>query len=237
MKVWNDKEVVDLFKGVEAAKSEQKALKEAFKKHATTYGRKQNSVRNYYYHEVDNLKGDAKRCKRLGINLSVHDKTHFKSFDKTAEEDLFEEIEKLMQEGLSVRSACLKLSKGDLTLMTRYQNKYQNMKRKLKADNIIQFRQRILTDSDINSLFLGLVKLIKRNALEEERGKGELLLKKAFDELGEKERQIEQLKTEFEKLKTENFKLMKQFKEMDKKRALEIHLNKNRVDKKVEDKV
>ncbi len=231
MKIWSDGEVKALFKEVESVKADGLSLKEAFLSHAQRYGRKQNSVRNYYYHEVDNLLGDAGRCKRLGIDISVHDKTHFESFDKLAEENLFEEIEKLLSEGLSVRSACLKLSGGDLTLMTRYQNKYQNMKKKLGAENVIPFRQKLLTESDINSLFLGLVKLIKKTALEEEKSKDGDLLKKAFEEIGRKDRQLEELKAKFEKLKIENEALKLDF---DKRVALKIHLDKNRLDKKEE---
>ncbi len=208
MKNWNDREVKELFVEVEKCKKESVSLKEAFLAHAKTFNRKPNSVRNYYYHEVDNLQNDVERTQRLGIDLSKHVKTHFEGFDKVQEGELFEKIEKLTIEGLSVRSACLKLSGGNLTLMTRLQNKYQNMKRKLekKEDKIIPFKQKRLTESDINNLFLGLVKLIKKTAVEEVQnnsGTNELL-KKAFKELNEKDVQIVKLKHENEKLKAEN---------------------------------
>ncbi len=229
MKIWSDSEVKALFGEVEKTKAQQSSLKKAFIIHAQKFGRKQNSVRNYYYHEVDNLLKDSQRCNRLGIDISVHDKTHFESFDKLAEENLFEEIEKLLAEGLSVRSACLKLSGGDLTLMTRYQNKYQNMKKKLSAENVIPFRQKLLTESDINSLFLGLVKLIKKTALEEEKSKDGQLLKRAFEEIGRKDKQLEELKNKFEMLKLENEALKTDF---DKRAAFKSHLDKNRLQKK-----
>lgn len=235
MNIWKDEEVKALFEEVESCKMEQNSLKLAFKRHAERFGRKQNSVRNYYYHEVDNLKNDKKRLQKLGINLQEHIKNHFVGFDKVQEEDLFENIEKLVGQGMSVRSACLKLSNGDLTVMTRYQNKYQNMRRKVETvDNIIPFRQKSLTDSDINSLFMGLVKLIKKTAMEEAMEKSkdaqQLLMKKMFSENAKKDKQIEMLKVEFEKLRKENQLLLQQIQteKVDKKLALQRHLYKKR---------
>ena len=169
MKIWNDDEVKNLFAEVENCKKKSVSLKEAFVNHAKKFSRKPNSVRNYYYHEVDNLKDDVKRCERLSIDLRLHQKNHFENFDENEQSLLVEKIDALVGQGMSVRSACYKLCKGDLTLMTRYQNKYQSVKKeKLKTknvDNVILFKnkQKVLTDNDINSLFLGLVKLIKKS--------------------------------------------------------------------------
>lgn len=206
MKIWGNIEVKELFEAVENCKKKNVALRDAFVLHANKYNRRPNSVRNYYYHEVDNLAADSLRCKKLGINISFHTKSHFTSFEKSEEEELFEKIEALVQKGFSVRSACKKLSGGDLGKMTRIQNKYQNMKRKLaKPDNIIPFKQTSLSDSDINSLFMGLLKLIKKTALEEAQAatktSGEVL-KKAFSEIARKEKEISTLKQELLKLKT-----------------------------------
>ena len=132
MKIWNDGEVKALFENVENCKKNKVALVEAFAEHAKKFSRRPNSVRNYYYHEVDNLDADKVRAAKLRIDISKHKKAHFKNFDKVQEGDLFGEIDRLTSEGLSVRAACLKLSNGDLALMTRYQNKYQNMRRKLE---------------------------------------------------------------------------------------------------------
>ena len=117
---------------------------------------------------------------------------------------------------MSVRSACFKLSNGDMTLMTRLQNKFQNMKKEREPNNIITFRkkQKILTESDINSLFMGLVKLIKKNTTEEmtekfkeEKETKEYLLKKAYLELNKKEKELNSLKERYESIKAENLKL------------------------------
>lgn len=234
MKIWKDEEVKSLFKVVEQCKKSGEALRQAFVTHAQNFKRQPNSVRNYYYHEVDNLAQDESRRKRLKINLLGHEKTHFVEFDKAQENELFERIEKLVASGKSVRSACLQLSNGNLTAMTRLQNKFQNMKRKLgankseSANNIIPFKnaQKALTDADINSLFLGLVKLIKKTALDEARQTASApneLLRKAFLDLGKKDREMKSLKAEFEHLKAENQALRLKV-EQDKKTALQQHI-------------
>lgn len=233
MKCWNDEEVKALFCEVENCKTKQKALREAFVLHAQKFNRKPNSVRNYYYHEIDNLKKDEIRNKKLQVDLSKHIKTHFQNFDKYQEEELFEKIEKYVENGMSVRGACLKLSKGDLLLMTRYQNKYQNMKRKIQSNNIIPFKQqsRTLSDNEINSLFLGLVKLIKKSAQEEINSTNrvpEQLLKKSIIDLNKENKEISTLKFEYEKLKKENSELLSKIKQ-NKKEAFEAHILKNRI--------
>ena len=236
---WNDQEVKSLFAEVEDCKRQNKALKNAFVNHAKKFHRQPNSVRNYYYHEVDNLLQDAKRSKTLGIDIQKHSKSHFSGFDKEAEEKLFEDVDNMTRQGLSVRSACMKLSGGNLTEMTRLQNKYQNMKRKLNANGkIILFRKRkVLTESDINSLLMGLVRLIKKNAIEDfvERSKLEkqssnFLLKKAFVDLQRKDKQIAELRADFEQLKTENQKLVGQIElfSASKQARLKNHIVKKR---------
>lgn len=246
MKIWKDEEVKDLFKEVESCKHGQTALKNAFCLHAKKYKRKPNSVRNYYYLEVENLKNDHARCKKLDIDLSNHDKTHFQNFGENEGNNLLEEVKNLTQQGLSVRSACLKLSDGDLTKMTRYQNKYQNMKKKFENDGkIIPFKQKqkMLTESDINSLFMGLVKLIKKTAVDDfmekskvERQSSNYLLKKAFLDLNQKDKQIAELRKDFEILKTENEKLQVELSSMnsDKHNALKKHLSKKNFENIVE---
>lgn len=242
MKIWKNEEVMSLFKNVEECKQNQKALKKAFSEHAKKFGRKPNSVRNYYYHEVDNLAEEKERCRILGVDISKHTKTHFDNFDKEQESELFEKIENLTKKGLSVRSACLKLSNGNLADMTRFQNKYQNMKKKLDInnDNIIPFKQRqkALTEGEINSLFMGLVRLIKKTAIEDfaetrktEKESSEILLQKAFFDLNKKDKQIAQLQESFEELKEENSKLLFKLKNLSssKQEALKTHLTKKKM--------
>lgn len=245
MKIWKNVEVKDLFEAVEDCKKRGEPLKLAFVSHAKKYSRKPNSVRNYYYKEVENLKIDKKRCDFLGISIENHEKTHFAHFSESQEKKLLEDIDKLVADGDSVRTACQKLSGGDLTEMTRLQNKYQNMKKKDKKNNIIVFKQRqkLLTESDINSLFMGLVKLIKKTAIDEfmektklEKQSSAYLLKKAFVDLGRKDKQITALRQEFEDLKKENENLKTRLESLslDKTKMLKSHLEKRKYEKSTE---
>ena len=201
--LWTDLEVKDLFNTVENTKKKREALKKAFSLHAQKYSRQPNSVRNYYYHEVDNLVKNNIRANRLGIDLSKHEKVAIKYFSKVQEDELIQKIEKMINEGFSVRKACFTLANKDVGLMLRYQNKYRNhlsRNSKTQGDNIIKFsnkRKDNLTDNDINSLFLGLVRLVKKKANEEisekykfEMEKTNTMLRKAIVEIGEKDEEI-----------------------------------------------
>ncbi len=239
MKIWKNEEVKALFYEVEDCKKDNVSLKVAFEKHARNFKRKPNSVRNYYYKEVDNLSFDEERCLTLGIDLTKHKKTHFVCFEQQESENMVQEIEKLTKLGMSVRSACYKLAKGDLTQMTRMQNKYQNMKK----CNIIPFRNKksFLSENEINSLFLGLVRLIKKTAVEEfsEKAKqGEenlqLLMKKAFSDLNKKDEKIAQLQQAFEEVKKENQELLTKLKSNEKKQSLKQHLSKKHISEMIE---
>ena len=223
--IWKNQEVKDLFLEVEQIKDDNKPLKNAFLNHAKKYNRKPNSVRNYYYHEIDNLSKDKKRLEKLKIDLAKHEKSSIVYFSKQEEEDLLKQIDNLVQSGMSVRKACLSLSKGDVGQMLRYQNKYRNFIAKnrsqtnenINSEKIIKFTKKrtTLTDTEIQSLFMGLVRLVKRNTLEEITDKvkadfenANKELRQAIFELHNKEKEYKDLKNEFIKLKNENTKLM-----------------------------
>ena len=166
----------------------------AFEEVARKTNRKANSVRNYYYK-----------------NLSVEKKS-FKSFSQADIKQLLREIILGTSRGESVRSICLHLANGDKGKMLRFQNKYrailrsspqhiEKIKIELEAqgylvklpyqpsffDNVVTLPERNdkrITDSDINNLFMGLMRLIKRQAEDGART------------------QIEILKAEIERLKT-----------------------------------
>lgn len=220
---WNDLEIKELFNLVEEFKKQNKPLKDAFLQHSLKFKRKPNSVRNYYYACVDSLQNDLAKASSLGIDLSIHNKLDFKYFSKQEEKDLINKIDELVKSGLSIRKACLNLSNGDVKKMLRYQNKYRNYITKSKKgvkkmDNIIAFTNRkktLLSDSDITSLFIGLVRLVKKNAMQEveerdraARESANQSLKKALVELGRKDKEIEKFKEELVKLKLENSKLI-----------------------------
>ncbi len=229
--IWKNSEVKELFEVVENYKEKNKSLKLAFISHAQKYGRKPNSVRNYYYHEVDNLKEDGTRLEKLGINLSLHSKTNVAYFSPEEEKALMKEVDDMVQKGISVRKACLTLSGGDISQMLRYQNKYRNYLAKNKKnqqnidkndklekpDNVITFKRmgKTLSDSEVQSLFMGLVRLVKRNALEEseEAYKARLTqanesLRKAIAKLSTSQRDNDKLKEELSKVKNENSRLV-----------------------------
>lgn len=216
---WKDSELRELFESVESVKADNKPLKEAFILHANKYSRKPNSVRNFYYFALDQLKNDLAKTKRLGIDLGKHSKNKIEYFSSKEEEELALKIEKLVKSGMSIRKACFQISGGDVNLMLRYQNKYRNFvaKKKPLPNNIIAFtgkKSLKLTENDINSLFLGLVRLVKRNATEEveaktkfERENANQALRSALVDINKKERELDKLKEELLRLKTENSRL------------------------------
>lgn len=225
--IWKNSEVKELFSVVEDFKKQNKSLREAFLAHAEKYGRKPNSVRNYYYHEVDNLKEDERRLKNLGINLDKHNKTSIIYFSQEEEEKLMHDIDKMVKSGVSVRKACYTLSGGDVGQMLRYQNKYRNYLAKNtqkassslgKDSNIIQFKkvqQRTLSEEEVQSLFIGLVRLVKKSAIEESEEKYRKIiteanenLRKAMLALNNRERDFNKLKEEFARIKNENSSLV-----------------------------
>lgn len=219
--IWKNEEVKDLFEVVEKYKKENKSLRFAFAEHAQKYQRKPNSVRNYYYHEVDNLKFDNRRRKEIGIDLKNHEKSEIKYFSLEEENSLMKKIDMQVRQGISVRKACQNLSDGNVELMLRYQNKYRNFLSKQKpkenTSNIIKFakKRETLSDGELQSLFMGLVRLVRKNAYEEANEKLILnyektndQLRKTIVELHGKERELQQLKSEFLKLKNENEKLI-----------------------------
>ena len=208
---WQDEEVKTLFKFVEVKKSEGVPLIKIFDEFAKCTSRQQNSVRNYYYKEIKHLNENKDRLIKLGINLKNHLSKTPEPFSENDTKNVIENIKKLINEGYSVRGACLKLAGGNATKMVRYQNKYRSevkykkVEKMEKMDNIIKMpiKKDIMSDEDINALFLGLVKLVKK----QEASKAKMLfenelvhanekLKRAIIDIANKQSQIEKLKTE-----------------------------------------
>jgi len=142
----------------------------AFEEVAKKTNRKPNSVRNYYY------------------KFLAREKAKFVPFSAAEVKRSLREIILGTSRGESVRSICLRLADGDTSKMLRFQNKYRTILRhqpqKLAAiaheletqgylvktpakSNIVMLPERKnknLTDLDINNLFLGLVRLVKKQA-------------------------------------------------------------------------
>lgn len=219
---WNNKEIKALFSHVELCTQKGMTLTKAFESYATSNARKPNSVRNYYYAELDNLEKNENIRKKLEIDLSKHVKTNPNFFSNEEADKTMREINELVKKGNSVRKACLTLGGGDITKMVRLQNKYRTMKKDEKTptaslpENIISMPQKTmrLSETEINSLFLGLVKLIKTSVKQElnlkmqkDTENANLLLRQTLVNLSNKEQQIAKLKKSFELLRAENKKL------------------------------
>lgn len=214
LNVWEDEEVKSLFKFVEVKKSEGVPLIKIFNLFAKCVNRKQNSVRNYYYREIKNLKENKNRELRLGINLKNHIAKTPEPFSEKDTKEVVSNIKSLLEQGYSVRGACLELAGGDAGKMVRYQNKYraevkykQNEKEKNEGikSNVIKMpvKSNILSDDDISALFLGLVKMVKKQAevkakmlVEGELKRANENLKLAILEIASKKHEIERLKNQ-----------------------------------------
>ena len=208
---WEDEEVKYLFETVKQIKQKHKPLCYAFVLHANKYGRHHSSVKNYYYFELNSLSRDSDRCLRLGLELNDFVKQQKNNFSNVEKKKVVDYIDSNLKNGISVRKSCTDLAQGDLTKLQRYQNKYYNEKAKQKNINnskVINFSEHKsklsqgLTDSDINMLFLGLVRLIKREAVKDvsEQLKKEcefatLNYQKVISLLKEKENEVDKLKS------------------------------------------
>ncbi len=236
---WKDEEIKKLFGFVEEGKQKHLSLLSIFKSYAEMTKRKPNSVRNYYYLELGQLQNDKSKCQRLGIDLKNHEKIKQTPFDEKEEKEVVKSILRLCAKGMSVRKACLKLAGDDLGKMIRFQNKYRNVLKgnqvllsrciqELKDEGIeVNIKQKVtprpnnilvmpkqkgaLSDKDIEALFMGLVRLVKRVANEQAEVQNRIEMKrtndnlaKAYVELSSKESEIKSLSTSLEKLKTEN---------------------------------
>lgn len=231
--LWKDEEVKKLFSHIEDCTKKGICLTTAFKIYAESNKRKPNSVRNYYYAELSHLEENSQRRQNLGIDISLHQKTMPKYFSQDETNQQITQILKLYHQGYSIRKACLKIANGNIDQMVRLQNKYrtvlkkqpeiiQNIEKNLEnvgieikklPTNIISMpsRKTNLSESDINSLFMGLVKLIKNQAKQEystlSQKQHELAnnsLRQMMLSISEKEKQIESLRKSFELLKNEN---------------------------------
>lgn len=235
---WDNLQIKKLFSTVEKAKNENKSLLEAFKIFAKKTGRKPNSVRNFYYQEVENLKTDLKRAEELGISPEKHNVVNAKKFSNEETKKLVKEILRQKCLGSSVRKACLNLANGDAGKMIRYQNKFRSVlcgnkklyseclddlrkeglgEKQLKKNNVVFMKkqeEKRLSDDDINSLFLGLIRLVKRSAaqsaakeFESESEFASNALRNSLSKLALANQKLEALSCELEKVKTRSLKL------------------------------
>ena len=269
---WKNEEVINLFATVEKFKKENKSLLEAFAEYSKLSGRKRNSIRNYYYLELANLQQNTERAKSLNINTSLHLISPVKSFSEEETNKVIKELLKLKCMGYSVRKACLKLANNDINEMVRIQNKYRSLLKtnpnfiksllnSLKQEglsevkettlnNVVYFKKpepKTVSEKDINTLFLGLIKLVKKSAAESvekslladldfansslrktlvKLSKTEQELKETTIKLKNQEEELNKLKLENSYLKTEiaNFLTLKN-KPENKQKTLSAFIN------------
>lgn len=224
---WNKEEIKTLFNFIKEQTDQTQTRAQAFTSYAKKANRKPNSVRNYYYLELEYLQKNIKEAQMLGIDLAFHQKQEPNYFSEEETKKCMDDIKKLVEKGNSVRKACLVLSGGNIEQMVRLQNKYRSLKKTEKtaktskpfspsfANNIISMpeRNKGLTEQEINSLFLGLLKLIKASAKQEyltelskKTQEKNHELRKTLISLNEKEKELKKLRENFELLKQENNK-------------------------------
>ena len=110
---WSDEESKLLWETADEAQQQGLPLKAVFERIAEKTGRRPNSIRNYYYAQVQKREGGAQRPAR------------FVPFTQQEVDWLMEQVLTARAQGQSVRSCLQALSGGDHSLMLRYQNKYR----------------------------------------------------------------------------------------------------------------
>lgn len=213
---WDVEEVKTLFKYVEVKKSEGMPLIQIFAEYAKCTHRHKNSVRNYYYKELANIKNNLRVANIIGIDINNHKVNKGIPFSKEEEDSLVKKIDSLIDNGYSVRKACLELSEGNVPKMLRLQNKYRSLIKKDKGNSnmgqIIKMpvTNNRITDEDIKALFMGLVKLVKKQEQENAKAlyeselfKANEKLKLAMNNLIVKQNEIDTLNKKIELIKVE----------------------------------
>lgn len=215
--------IAHLFKRVTETNS---SLSKVFTECGRKWKMSKDSVRNLYYNNYEFVKNNENFCLKNNIDREKLIKAKVQEFTKEQEKELITKVNEKIKAGKSVRKACLELAGGDADLMVRYLNKYRAVCEKYKGNldakkedggKIIKMPNRadVLTDADIQSLFMGLVRLVKNNTIKEmdfainQKYKEKVLeistLKQSFNliknELEEEKRQNEKLKSEIAILK------------------------------------
>lgn len=225
---WDIGEIKNLMNIID--NKQDRSLVKCFQIFATKTNRQAYSVRNFYYKliEVTNKNKDvAQLLEQNGIKNLIKTK-HF------TKEETIEILRAILRydRKISVRKACFELANGDIGLMLRYQNKYRNIiktqpeliekiSQELKNQNIkirknhcknnIMImplkKQQSITEKEIQSLFFGLIKLVKKSAEEEiqknlkrEAEFANNTLSNALIDLRKKEMLIKELKEQNQKL-------------------------------------
>lgn len=200
-----------------------------FENWATKSSRQPFSVRNYFYKLCKFLKQNKDFCAKLGLSSQNLNTLFSKHFNKDDEVWLLTQILPTKNQK-SVRSACLNLACGDAFKMVRYQNKFRNLVKRKKdlvqnvmeklvkqkiairnpyeKQNIISISQNNLSQSDLQGLFMGLVRLVKNDLnqkleLKSKNEKQELntKLRQTTTDLKAEQNKVQKLEKDFQILK------------------------------------
>ena len=112
---WSEREANLLWEAADEAQQQGLPLKSVFEQIANHTGRRPNSIRNYYYAQVQKRLGDQPRPAR------------FVPFTAGEVDQLMEQVLRARAQGHSVRSCLQRMAGGDHSLMLRYQNKYRSI--------------------------------------------------------------------------------------------------------------
>ncbi|MBR2221278.1 MAG: hypothetical protein IKK20_01645 [Clostridia bacterium] len=220
--VWTRAEICKLFSVVEEYKKQNKPLLSAFRDFAARFARRPASVRNFYYQQLKIFQDSPNLCQDWGIDLDKHQKKPAAMFTKQELATAMAGVENLVQKGHSVRGACKIVSNGDATTMLRLQNKYHAQK---AAQNpkvlVMPTKTAALSDGEINSLLLGLIKLVRKSAEDAaQRNVAEKIrlantqLRASIKNLADKQREVQNLREKFEILTTEKEKLREEIQKL-----------------------
>ncbi len=119
---WQEWEDALLWNEVVGVRKAGKPLKCVFDAVSEATGRKSNSIRNYYYSKVRELKDQNK-----SVVSEVPDITAFVPFQEHEVVDILKRVLTAQAAGQSVRACTLEMGKGDNKAMLRYQNKYRSV--------------------------------------------------------------------------------------------------------------
>lgn len=99
-------------------------LTEVFKAYAKASGKEAGTVRNLYY-AMAKKSAESEEFRKKYLNGKRMKVNEIKTFSKEETEDIMKKILLKRSEGKSVRKAVGEISKGNIKLALRYQNKYR----------------------------------------------------------------------------------------------------------------
>lgn len=160
---WNNNQIKTLFDIVEKNNKIGKPNLESFAEYAKIANKNILTVRNFYYSFLKILKNNLDLQNTLDIDIKNHSVEIFEHFDEKQTKQTINDIENLTSQGMSVRSACLKLSGGDYKKMLRLQNKYRNITNQ-KREKFMKLKQQ--NDIDKKEIVELLKKEFSANKIE-----------------------------------------------------------------------